>query len=684
MDTLNRLLKGYRTGRFIGRNHNQGDLAMNRKLLLVVHITLIALLATPFGVFAQGSQAPAASPETAEVQVAGEAASHPQDFEAALSGQSLQSTTVAQQAACAPIDPATLAAPYVFRYGLTGSQLQSQFFDENTGYNGQGYRPVRLTGYQAGSQVLFATKWVRADGPEWRGHFGLTSTQYAQLFETLRADFRIIDVSGYNTPGGVRFAAIWQRNTDNVVWRAYRNITRPGMQNLVNQLGSQGWVPLKVEAYTIAGASRYISLWIQGGCEWNMHNFMTRAQYQHYFDLYAGQFRLVHLDAHTVGGQVFYSGIWWAQQGPASVVRSDRDWYLFQRYFNNHWCDGYVLDNFYAADVPGGVRYGGIWTFNAPLDIDANASLAARVSKHTNCAAGRAGAAVVNLTTGESTLVHADQRFGTASTIKSGILYALLRRIDQDPNVTLATQLNVGAQYGANTMGGALSANQSYSLAFLARTMIVNSNNWATNRLIDYVGRAQINQEFSALGLAQTRINRYMSGTGAPSAHGMSDPGDDYRAGWDNVSTPREMTRMLQIINANAGLLSNSSATFFWSTLNLDGNGAPNTKGYVPGFLDEGVSPLWENLVTIFNKAGSNSWSGQAGDFAHRRQIGAHAQGSEAGRLNFQNGQRVFYAVFLDEGDAGVGAMDALRCIGYEVVREYSGQTTGVIPAACQ
>src|SRR5687767_13152710 len=129
---------------------------MNRKLLLIVQIALIALLANPFGAFAQGSEAPAASPETEAGQVAGAAGSNPEDFEAALSGKSIQPTIAAQQAVCAPIDQAALAAPYVFRYGLTGSQLQSEFFDKETGYNGQGYRPVRLTGYQAGSQVLFA------------------------------------------------------------------------------------------------------------------------------------------------------------------------------------------------------------------------------------------------------------------------------------------------------------------------------------------------------------------------------------------------------------------------------------------------------------------------------------------------------------------------------------------------
>ena len=585
---------------------------------------------------------------------------------------------------CSPITQASLANPYVFRYGLTGQELQDEFFDNKKGYNSKGYRPVRLTGYTSGSAVRFATKWVKSNGPEWKGWFGMTGTEFHQRFQELKNNFILIDVSGYNTPQGVRYAAIWERNTDNVNWAVHRDVSRSGMQNLVNTYTTQNFAPVRVEAYLLNGQSHYISVWAKGQCGWKMHNKMTRQEYQNFLDQYKSQFRLVHLDSHTENGQVYYSGIWWQQPGPAQVVRSDRDWYLFQRFFNNYRCDGYVLDNFYGADVPGGLRYGGIWTFNTPLKPGPSASLESRVSKHVDCAPGRGGAAIVNLTKGEEIVQHADQTFGTSSTIKSAILYALLRKVDAGNLNWSNTQLNVGSVYG-NNQGNTLTANKSYSLAYLAQTMIADSNNWATNRLINYIGMAKINQEIDQLGLKKTQLSRYMTGTGAPSAHGKSGPGGDYAAGFDNVSTPREMTTLLKRIHQNQGnLLSQKSYKDFWDTLNLQST----TKGYINNLLSQGVGGNWQSLVTIFNKAGSNSWgwnddnpTAKPGDYTHKPQIGSHLQRSEAGRLSFQNGQTVFYAVLVDEADGPPSSSAAIEnrmaCVGVEVVREYAKQTTG-------
>ncbi len=595
------------------------------------------------------------------------------------------------------IDKGLLAAPSVFRYGLTGTELQEEFFDAGKGtntFNDQGYRPIRLTGYRVGDSTRFATNWVKIAGPGWKGFFGKTAEEFAQFIQQHKDEFRPIDVSGYNTPAGVRYAAIWEKNTTGVGWQLRRDVSLADMQKLVDESKAQGLVPVRVEAYVLNGDSHYISLWVKDSCDWRMHHKMTREQYQSLFDQYKDQsFRLVHLDSHTDDGKVYFSGIWWKQSGPVWQARSDRDWYLFQRFVNNNWCAGFSLSNFYATEIPGGVRYGGIWTFNALPNINASSSLSLRVRKEVDCAPGRAGAAIINLTTGKEILWHADQSFGTSSTIKIAILYALLRRVDADPSVTLDTTLNVGTQYGSNgpsgtpvpviegprgncaTNGTSLTANNSYSLRCLAQLMIRVSHNWATNRLIDYVGEAQINQQLANLGLSVTRLRRYMKGSG-PSP----DAEVDYRAGRDNTSTPREITTLLRLIHQNQGsLLSRASYTFFWNTLGLAG-------GIIDNLLSQGVAANWQNLVTIFRKPGSNPWNGSVGDFNHRPQIGSHLQRSEAGRLNFSNnGQVVFYAVFVDEADSPDSSLqNMIACIGVEVVREYAQQTTGTVLNQCQ
>jgi beta-lactamase class A len=397
----------------------------------------------------------------------------------------------------------------------------------------------------------------------------------------------------------------------------------------------------------------------------------------------------VHLDEFVDDGDVFYAGIWWAQPGPTQQVRSNRDWYLFQRYFNNYSCTGYVIDNFYAAAVPGAIRYGGIWTFNATPNIGQNSPFSQRIKEEVDCAPARGGAAIINLTTGDEVMVHADQSFGTSSTIKSAILYALLRKADAENIDISSTTLNVGSQYGTNqpTSNPPLQANQSYSLLFLAQIMIDFSNNWATNRLIDYIGMNQINAELDALGFDRTRLRRYMTGTGSPNAS------SDYADGIDNTTTPREYAMFLRRVHQNNGLLSNASFNRFWNTMALNGNDDDN-------ILDAGVGNNWGTVVDTFQKAGSNTWgydnngnpTASTGDYDHRPQIASHLQRSEAGRLVFANGQVVFYAVFLNEADGPptnavplrTTLQNVLDCVVVDTVRQYSGQTTGNDLATCQ
>lgn len=449
----------------------------------------------------------------------------------------------------------------IVRYGVTPDQLQEEFFD---GYATNGYRPERLTGYQSGNAVRYFTRWVHnTDGRPWYGYFGLTDEGFHNVFLTLRAQgYYPHDVSGHHTPGGIRFATIWYKNPGNVTWAEYRNSTRAGMQNLVDTIGQQGWVPHRVEAYDVDGESRYISIWYyQPGTGYRMHNRMTRSEYQEPLDDYQARgYKLTHLDAHTVGQTVFYSGVWKVSSATPRV-RSNRDWRVFQRYYNRGWADGYFIDNVYAAETPDGLRFGGIWYYDGPIPVDDDSPLGLKVHREVNSAPARGGAAVLNLTTGQTLSIHGDQTFAIASTSKIGILYALLKEIDLGNQSWTAT-LEAKDAYGKNQCDYVTEDN-SYTVAQMAQFMIRCSNNWATNRLIDRIGMEQINQHLADLGLRVTRIHRYMTGTGAPSAHDNSSSGEDRDEGWENLSTPHEMVMLLQEVLQN-DVLSDLSETRFW------------------------------------------------------------------------------------------------------------------------
>jgi beta-lactamase class A len=526
----------------------------------------------------------------------------------------------------------------VVRYGVTPADLQADFFD---GYGKNGYLPVRLTGYRSGSLVRYFTRWAPNTGnKQWFGYFGKTLAEFDQISSTLKSQgYYPVDVSGYDTPSGIRYAVIYHKNTTGGSWLLYRHTSRAGIQTLVDTIGQQGWVPHRVEAYESSGDSYYVSIWYyQPGVGYRMHNKMTSQQYDDHLNSYKlDGYIPVHLDAHTVNGVLYYSGVW-KKVNVAWAVRTNRDWRKFQRYYNNYWAAGYNIDNFLAAETPSGVRYGGIWFFDGAPPVNDNSPLSLKIRKEVDSAPARGGAAVINLTTGQQVMHHADQEFAVASTSKIGILYALLREVDLGNESWTAT-INSGSQFGSNQgpdLGGPddgpVLANTNYTISQLAGLMIRYSNNWATNRLIQRLGPATINNHLNTLGLTTTRIHRYMTGTGAPSLHGNSSAGQDRDEGWENKSTPREMvTLMRQVLQNN--VLSNISETRFWNTMMLDQDSdGVNEKSYIAST----VATMFTPAIAVWNKNGALTGA--------PRYVRA-----DAGRFRFPDGQEVLVAIFMDD-----------------------------------
>ena len=550
----------------------------------------------------------------------------------------------------------------IVRYGVSSVSLQDDFFD---GYGENGYLPVRLTGYIENEQTRYFTRWMKnTGGIKWFGYFGKTGMEFDNINQDLKnKNFYLIDVSGYRTRQGIRYAGIWYENKNNVKWDSFRDKTKAQMQTLHDTIGQEGWAPHRIEGYEISGDSRFISLWYMPGQKYYWHSKMTREQYDEHFDEYQKMDYLpFHLDSHTVGGKVYFSGIWKEVKGGA-WIRSNRTWNVFQRYYNNYWAGGYNIDNFYAAETPNGTRFGGIWFFDGVPAIDASSSLFLRMRKQIDGAPGRCGATMINLSNGDEVLLHSDQTFATASVIKIGILFKLLREVDAG-NKNLNDTINSGAAYG-NNQGNWITANTDYTALQMAQFMIRSSNNWATNRMIDYLGGFDdINQEFAdptGLNLKVTRLRRYM--LGGPSAYGNIDAADDHAKGIQSLSTPNEMASILRrVIQEN--LLTITSKINFWSTLMMDGNNdGQNTKNYIPNV----VTPAFPGLA-IFNKDGSLS--------------SVRFNKSDAGVMLTAGGDLIVYAMFMDELSddpdvpgvavtAASAGTTALQQAGTEIAIEY-------------
>jgi beta-lactamase class A len=157
---------------------------------------------------------------------------------------------------------------------------------------------------------------------------------------------------------------------------------------------------------------------------------------------------------------------------------------------------------------------------------------------------GRIGVFACSLANSSDTIeLNPDAVFPAASTIKVLIGAALVRAADRhrgmlDEQVMLhASDIIMGSPQLESASPGSC-----YAAGYLLRSMIVQSDNTASNALISYLGFSRINAVAADLGLKRTRLARHFA---------------DYVPSWrpnENVTSARDMgTFLLQLTRGARG-----------------------------------------------------------------------------------------------------------------------------------
>lgn len=144
--------------------------------------------------------------------------------------------------------------------------------------------------------------------------------------------------------------------------------------------------------------------------------------------------------------------------------------------------------------------------------------------------------AILDLSTGQKYLLHADEVLPTASSIKIAILAELFRQAQQG-KVKLGDlyTLQKADIVGGSGIAEALTPGVTrLTLRDVAALMISVSDNSATNIIIDRVGMENVNGLLDSLGLTHIRLRRKMMDLKAAGE------------GRENIATPREMMTLLE------------------------------------------------------------------------------------------------------------------------------------------
>lgn len=189
---------------------------------------------------------------------------------------------------------------------------------------------------------------------------------------------------------------------------------------------------------------------------------------------------------------------------------------------------------------------------------------------------GPVGVMVDHLDTDLTLAYNADERFPTASTLKTPLLYELYRqaeegRIDLTERVTLSHSNRVPGSGVLQDLDEGLNP----TIRDLAELMIIVSDNWATDLLYERVGRDALAETLKNLGLENTFLPMNIREMFCTIAD--VDPADEqvdydflrdhlknHRAPDDNlaftgdprndVSSPRDMAKLMRIIHEGQGL----------------------------------------------------------------------------------------------------------------------------------
>ena len=170
------------------------------------------------------------------------------------------------------------------------------------------------------------------------------------------------------------------------------------------------------------------------------------------------------------------------------------------------------------------------------------ARLRARIERAEQSLDGVLGLSVKDLKTGATFEIRPDEPFPQASVIKLAVLYELYRQADEG-KVDLA---EVTRPPASRVLGGGVLQHLGPAVSLTWRDVAVLMMGWsdnaATNLLIDRVGLEAVNRRLDSLGLPRTRLRRRMMDLEAA------------RRGEENVSTPAEMRRLVEVIYAGTGL----------------------------------------------------------------------------------------------------------------------------------
>ena len=177
-----------------------------------------------------------------------------------------------------------------------------------------GYRLVDQEAYTLSGQWYYAGIWVQnKENLAWASYRNLTTEEFSAKFTEFKdAGYLMVDVEGYSTSEGLRYAMIWVKNTENLAWAEYRNLSSDGFAQKFDELKAthRMW---DVESYRHNGVQYYAGIWVENknGRGWAEYRDMTETGYRNrWYRMRDLGYRLIDFNIYPTADGERYAGIW--------------------------------------------------------------------------------------------------------------------------------------------------------------------------------------------------------------------------------------------------------------------------------------------------------------------------------------------------------------------------------------
>jgi CubicO group peptidase (beta-lactamase class C family) len=275
--------------------------------------------------------------------------------------------SLAGTAGASPMLPSAVFDPpstgWVSLRDLTGAQF-AQRFDE---LERKGMMVVDLEVDVIGGQYRVGAVFrSNPDGRGWYSHRDLTDEQFHARWQELKGKgFRLVDQETYVVGGTRYYAGVFVENREKRAWASYRDVTSAQFSQRFDQYRDAGYLPIDVEVYPTGSGLRYGAVWVKNteGLSFKLRRGLTSAEYGAAFDTYTAQgLRSVDVESVRTSQGQRYTGIWIRNVGGRGwFARRDLTATQYRNYWNLYTDMGYRLDGYEKYETAAGPRYAGIF-----------------------------------------------------------------------------------------------------------------------------------------------------------------------------------------------------------------------------------------------------------------------------------------------------------------------------------